>query len=157
MLNEYGHSSTKQKQYKVLSGKHLIPSMQATNLTDFRSRTDKKSLIENPYPSMMSVSINQEPLKEAGIPSLYSGRNRHDPRIIGKAMSSNQSNFFPSFDSRGNIGITDDSNEFAPLRNKMKSLVGDQPTQESAEEENNKRISNDQQLFTGLPGLDRNG
>ena len=50
----------------------------------------------------------------AGIPVIASGRTRQEE--IAKLASSNRSNFFPSFDSRGNVGIIEDSNEFSPKK-----------------------------------------
>lgn len=47
---------------------------------------------------------------------IVSGRNRGPDDMMTKLASSNQSNFFPSFDSRGNIGVVEDANEFNPKK-----------------------------------------
>lgn len=48
----------------------------------------------------------------------------HDSgRTRARGVPSNESNFFPSFDSRGNVGIIDDSNEFGPKNPKKQQKL----------------------------------
>lgn len=60
-------------------------------------------------------------------PEMNSGRNHFTSGVpndmMAKLASSNRSNFFPSFDSRGNIGVAEDSNEFNPMRDTRKKSV----------------------------------
>lgn len=50
------------------------------------------------------------------VPELMTGRNRGPDDMMAKLASSNRSNFFPSFDSRGNIGMVEDADEFNPKK-----------------------------------------
>lgn len=118
----------------------LIPIMQQTNQTDFKALRVHPEIVNGAYPSNMSVSGTktgnpQTISAKAGIPALNSGRTRMQEENFAKLASSNRSNFFPSFDSRGNIGLIEDSNEFASFnRKKLRSNLND-PTRESIDEE----------------------
>ena len=104
----------------------MIPLMTAANKTEFKVGGRKKlntkyhsavdsqvSLAATSYANNYAHSGSQGALLngETGeVQAWQSGRNPKDE--VARLASSNQSNFFPGFDSRGKVGIADDATEF---------------------------------------------
>ena len=147
-MEEYGSSNLKGTKIKKppAFGHHIIPVMAATNATDFKQRNRNKTK-ENAflYPSISGAnSIDQSKdrisLGQSGVPPMQSGRN-HQADEFAKYGNTNRSNFFPSFDSRGNIGIIEDSNEFTPIKKRLKSNLNATRTSMEERERNQAPIS----------------
>lgn len=126
VMEEYGTDSRQYSREKG-TGKHLIPQLNTTHATDFNVLNKKNGDDEyRMYPAVQSNNSKERrnpPLKSEvhdGIPWLQSNRTMGNDDAINQIGNSNRSNFFPSFDSRGNVGIIGETNEFTPTQSKRK-------------------------------------
>ena len=99
----------------TVSSRNMAFNQAQTTKKEFRSSLAMQNHSGFLKPTLDSIGKDRTP--ETAIkstlkpPSLHSGRAQR-MRQIEDDIGVNRSNFFPSFDSRGNIGMIEDSDEF---------------------------------------------